>query len=40
MEVVKLDTGSADDVGNEVEAEAAVEAWIGRVLVVASWEAE
>ena len=40
MEMGKLDTGSADDVGNKVEAEAAVEAWKERVLVSASWEAE
>jgi hypothetical protein len=36
----KLDTGAADDFGNEVEVGAAVEVGIGRVWVVASWEAE
>ena len=40
MDMGKLDTGSADDVGIEVGAEAAVEVGVGRVWVVASWEAE
>ena len=40
VEMGKLGTGSADDVGNEVEAEAAVEVGVVRVWVVASWEAE
>ena len=40
----RVDTGYSDDVGNKVDerarAEAAVEIWIGRVWVVASWAAE
>ena len=40
----RVDTGKSDDVGNEVDervrAEAAVEVWIGRVWVVASWASE
>jgi hypothetical protein len=42
VEMGKLGTGTADDVGNEVgreEAEAAEEVGTGRVWVIASWEA-